>query len=86
MVYRASSVFVNACVGAAPSPDTLLVCVVVYVEQLWGEDGFIRLFRAKDGEPEPCSPAQFGKVCGTSGCLNQLQYPIVFEATPTKFG
>lgn len=53
---------------------------------LWGEDGFIRLFRAKDGEPEPCSPAQFGKVCGTSGCLNQLQYPIVFEATPTKFG
>ena len=54
--------------------------------QLWGEDGFIRLFRAKEGQDEPCSGAAFGNVCGTSGCLSDLQYPIVYEATPTKFG
>lgn len=53
---------------------------------LWGEDGFIRLKRANAGEPEPCSGPQYGNVCGTSGCLNDLQYPIVYEATPTKFG
>ena len=53
---------------------------------LWGEDGFIRLWRAKDGEPEPCSPAEYGPVCGTSGILNYIAHPIVYEATPTKFG
>jgi cathepsin L len=53
---------------------------------LWGEDGFIRLWRAKAGQPEPCSPAEYGPVCGTSGLLNDIQYPIVYEATPTKFG
>ena len=48
---------------------------------------FIRLFRAKDGNPEPCNtnPMQ-GTVCGTSGVLSDLAYPIVFESTPTKFG
>lgn len=54
--------------------------------QLWGEDGFIRLWRAKEGQDEPCSPKQYGTVCGTSGCLNELEYPIVYKATPTKFG
>jgi len=53
---------------------------------LWGEDGFIRLWRAKDGQAEPCSPADFGPVCGTSGLLSDVQYPIVYEATPIKFG
>ena len=53
---------------------------------LWGEDGFIRLWRAKAGEPEPCSPASYGPVCGTSGILSDIAYPIVYEATPTKFG
>jgi len=56
---------------------------------LWGEDGFIRLWRAKDGQPEPCGgfDVNFGQtVCGTSGLLNDIQYPIVYEATPTHFG
>jgi len=53
---------------------------------LWGEDGFIRLWRAKDGESEPCSPASYGPACGTSGILSYLAYPIVHEGTPTKFG
>lgn len=53
---------------------------------LWGEDGFIRLFRAKNGEPEQCSPASYGPVCGTSGVLSFPAYPIVYQATPTKFG
>ena len=53
---------------------------------LWGEDGFIRLWRAKDGEPEPCSPASYGPVCGTAGILNYIAHPIVVEATPVSFG
>ena len=58
---------------------------------LWGEDGFIRLWRAKAGEPEPCSAKGEGRktqpaVCGTSGVLCDLFYPIVAEAEPTKFG
>jgi hypothetical protein len=53
---------------------------------LWGEDGFIRLWRAKNGQEEPCSPDSYGPVCGTSGILSDLAYPIVYEATPTKFG
>ena len=53
---------------------------------LWGEGGFIRLWRAKDGQPEPCSSSEYGPVCGTSGVLCDLAAPVVFEATPTKFG
>lgn len=53
---------------------------------LWGEEGWIRLWRAPPGQPEPCSPAEYGPVCGTSGVLCDLAYPIVYEATPTKFG
>uniref|UniRef100_A0A7S1LE78 Peptidase C1A papain C-terminal domain-containing protein n=1 Tax=Neobodo designis TaxID=312471 RepID=A0A7S1LE78_NEODS len=53
---------------------------------LWGEDGFIRLWRAKEGQPEPCSPLKYGPVCGTSGILSDIAYPIVYEATPTMFG
>jgi len=43
---------------------------------LWGEAGFIRLYRPKD---EPCSPASFGPVCGTSGCLNDPHFPHVYK-------
>ena len=53
---------------------------------LWGEEGYIRLYRANYGAPEQCSPASYGPVCGTSGVLSDLAYPIVYEATPTKFG
>jgi hypothetical protein len=53
---------------------------------LWGEDGFIRLWRASAGQGEPCSPMNYGPVCGTSGVLSDLAYPIVYEHTPTKFG
>lgn len=53
---------------------------------LWGEQGFIRLYRAADGQPEQCSPESYGPVCGTSGVLSELAYPLVFESTPTKFG
>lgn len=53
---------------------------------LWGEDGFIRLWRAKAGEAEPCSPKEYGPVCGTSGALSDLAWPLVYEHTPTKFG
>lgn len=53
---------------------------------LWGEEGYIRLWRANPGEAEPCSPDEYGPVCGTSGVLSDLAYPIVYEATPTKFG
>lgn len=49
---------------------------------LWGEDGYVRLLRP---EVEPCSPAEFGPVCGTSGCLSDLQYPIVKMNKPRKF-
>jgi len=55
---------------------------------LWGEEGFIRLWRANPGEEEPCNnqvPFQ-GTVCGTSAVLSDLAYPIVFEAQPTHFG
>lgn len=45
---------------------------------LWGEDGFIKLDRPAT---EPCN--FFGSVCGTSGCLNGLNYPSVF-AQKTK--
>ena len=53
---------------------------------LWGEEGYIRLYRADTGAAEQCSPASYGPVCGTSGVLSDLAYPIVFESTPTKFG
>lgn len=53
---------------------------------LWGEEGYIRLYRAADGQQEQCSPISYGPVCGTSGVLSDLAYPIVYEATPTKFG
>ena len=55
---------------------------------LWGDDGFIKLWRAdtSKGQVEPCSPKEYGPVCGTSGVLCDLASPIVFEADPTKFG
>ena len=50
---------------------------------LWGENGFIRLWRAKSNGTEPCNynddPTT---VCGTSGCLNEVSYPIVYQAPP----
>ena len=54
---------------------------------LWGENGFIRLLRAKTNGTEPCNSDanQEGTVCGTSGCLNDLTYPIVYKASPIKF-
>ena len=53
---------------------------------LWGENGFIRLLRAKTNGTEPCNSAVNGaQVCGTSGCLNDLTYPIVYKAPPIKF-
>jgi len=48
----------------------------------WGEDGFIRLDRPA---VEPCSPAAYGPVCGTSGCLSSPSYPLVKELEPTDF-
>ena len=47
---------------------------------LWGEDGFIKLDRPAT---EPCN--FFGSVCGTSGCLNGLNYPKVFQAKTKVF-
>lgn len=44
----------------------------------WGEGGYIRLWRAKDGEEEPCSPD--GEAFGTSGCLSVPLIPTVFNA------
>lgn len=54
---------------------------------LWGENGYIRLWRAlpEEGQKEPCSPAKYGPVCGTSGVLSDLQYPLVYEAKPLPF-
>ena len=49
---------------------------------LWGEDGFVRLARPPH---EPCSPSQYGPVCGTSGCLNDPHYPFVTKNPPTHF-
>ncbi len=43
----------------------------------WGINGYIHLWRAKDPSQEPCSPASYGPVCGTSGILSDLQYPLV---------
>lgn len=47
---------------------------------LWGEDGFIKLDRPAQ---EPCN--FFGNVCGTSGCLNGLNYPSVYQAKTKYF-
>ena len=49
---------------------------------LWGEDGFIRLDRPA---VEPCSPSEFGPVCGTSGCLCDSSYPWVHNNTAIDF-
>lgn len=53
----------------------------------WGEQGTIKLWRAlkQNGETEPCSPMQYGPVCGTSGILSDLQYPLVKEVKPLPF-
>jgi hypothetical protein len=47
----------------------------------WGENGFIRLWRAPTPGQEPCSPnGTFTEpICGTSGCLYTDKYPLVFE-------
>lgn len=45
---------------------------------LWGESGFIRLLRAANAADEPCSPAAYGPVCGTNGCLNDPHFPLVY--------
>lgn len=47
---------------------------------LWGEDGYVRLYRP---DVEPCSP--HGSSCGTSGCLNDPHYPFVKENPPQPF-
>ena len=47
---------------------------------LWGEDGFIKLDRPAT---EPCN--FWGDVCGTSGCLNGLNYPQVFQQKTKYF-
>jgi len=54
---------------------------------LWGENGYVRLWRALPdlGEVEPCAPASYGAVCGTSGVLSDIHYPLVYEATPLPF-
>jgi cathepsin L len=49
---------------------------------MWGEDGFIRLDRPA---VEPCSPSEFGPVCGTSGCLCDSSYPWVHNNTAIEF-
>lgn len=51
----------------------------------WGDNGFIKLWRALEGETEPCSPASYGPVCGTSGILSDLQYPLVTDIAPLPF-
>jgi hypothetical protein len=49
----------------------------------WGEDGFIRLDRPAE---EPCNTmADQGTVCGTSGCLSDLQFPIIKAMASTPF-
>ena len=42
----------------------------------WGRAGYIYLYRTPVGTPEPCSPVEFGPVCGTSGILSDPQRPI----------
>ena len=49
---------------------------------LWGEQGYVRLDRPKD---EPCSPDSFGPVCGVSGCLSDLAWPVVAKNDPVHF-
>jgi cathepsin L len=48
----------------------------------WGIDGYIKLARP---DVEPCSPPEYGPVCGTSGCLSDLQYPITKHVAPLPF-
>lgn len=47
---------------------------------LWGEAGYIKLDRPAT---EPCDI--WGSICGTSGCLNELNYPQVYEAKTKHF-
>jgi hypothetical protein len=48
----------------------------------WGEDGFIRLYRAPTPQQEPCAPngTFLEPICGTCGCLFTTKFPHVFEA------
>ena len=52
---------------------------------LWGEAGYIRLYRASDPSQEPCSPAAYGPVCGTSGCLADNSWPLVKQNAGQKW-
>jgi hypothetical protein len=47
---------------------------------LWGEAGYIKLDKPAQ---EPCN--FFGNICGTSGCLNGLNYPKVFQQKTKYF-
>lgn len=52
---------------------------------LWGENGYIRLWRPKGpNATEPCGHSGSYQVCGTSGCLNDVTFPIVYKADPIK--
>jgi hypothetical protein len=48
----------------------------------WGEDGYIRLYRAPTQQQEPCAPngTFLEPICGTCGCLFTTKFPHVFEA------
>lgn len=48
----------------------------------WGRNGYIYL---DSPDTQPCSPQEYGPVCGTSGCLSDLMYPLVRRVKPLPF-